>query len=388
MPAIIPAIARELAEGVDDVLEQAAAVGTGNQGSYIKDGNPGSVYGKIQQGAARQACRRYADDPSKFSGAAKVLVENACRPYLEDIGYGTPPTISTPVDGGQCAALYRFEGTLFWTVTGSFVGSPSDVSEFAATENILQGPVSFIGARFFDPGPFGPRGFVCQFQTGSGLVETITKTNATFGQSKVRLSGSFLDGGGSVGVCGSPPAEITDPVPPPSPGPKYEPFNPGPDVDVNIGVDINPDGTISIDVGTGPITIDPFGTGGDSGGGSGGDPGDPTDPGSPGESISTGVGGTAEDEAGGGEELVGVLVEVLSAPQGANLFANNSAQVYRGIGYVRMGFPGRLGTDVSGGAVISPQFFHAQQRGLTNYAVRANVGFNLRATPYYRSIPE
>jgi len=41
---------------------------------------------------------------------------------------------------------------------------------------------------------------------------------------------------------------------------------------------------------------------------------------------------------------------------------------------------------MSGGTAETLQFFHAQQRGLTDYRVRANLGFNLRVTPYYRTL--
>jgi len=109
-------------------------------------------------------------------------------------------------------------------------------------------------------------------------------------------------------------------------------------------------------------------------------------PGSPGGGGDTGVGGENEGSADEGEELVGVLVQILTAPLDANRFFNNSALIYRGACYVTMGYPGRLGLDMSGGTLESPQFFHAQQRGLTDYRVRANVGFNLRVTPYYRTL--
>jgi len=147
-------------------------------------------------------------------------------------------------------------------------------------------------------------------------------------------------------------------------------------------VDILPDGTINVNIGGPTINVDPFSDGGAGGTGGGNDP--VGGPGSPGNGGDTGAGGMQNGAAEPGEELVGVLVQVLSAPTDANRFFSNPEAVYRGAYYVAMGYPGRLGLDMSGGTAEAIQFFHAQQRGLTDYRVRANVGFNLRVTPYYR----
>jgi hypothetical protein len=190
-----------------------------------------------------------------------------------------------------------------------------------------------------------------------------------------------------VDNCGTLPPEVdpikpgTDPTPPPFR------FNPNVNVDVDINVAVNVNGQIIFNIGTGDITVDPFPAPTGGGGLTGGDLA-PTTPGTAGTSTTTGAGGEGQGTAPVGKELTGVLVEVLSFPPNAARFQNNSRQPFRGAGYVALGYPGLVGIDTSGGVFSSPQFFHAQQRGLTAYRTSANIGFNLRSTPYYRDIPE
>lgn len=150
-----------------------------------------------------------------------------------------------------------------------------------------------------------------------------------------------------------------------------------------MNITLNPDGTITIDFGddTPPVTIDP-------GAPPPGSPGDvsPTTPGSPGTPATTGSGGESSGTAPTGSELSGVGVEILTFPPAAARFQNNARQPFRGAGYIAMGYPGLLGIDMSGGVINLSQFFHAQQRGLSSWRVSANIGFNLRCTPYYREV--
>lgn len=380
-------IADFLAGQTAGVLKDAASIVTQGDGGYIKNGQPESIFGKMVQAGARQSCRRYADDPTSVRPFARIKAETSCRPYLEDIGYGTPPTFKKPFTGGQCPAVYRINGTVEWnifigTTGGTSTGTREVISEFQYT-----GPISGVTFTLDTPGSVGPRRWVMNLETAEGTVVGVASELNPIDSnsiSNVRFTGGFDIQPPGVDDCAPVPPEYIEPIPPPSPGPKVEPYNPSPDIDIDIGVEINPDGTIDIDFGTGPITIDPWGEG-DGGSGPTTDP-VPTDPGSPGGTGTTGSGGEDDGEAPEGQELVGVLVEVLDAPNLANTFGRTTQVVYRGVGYVRMGYPGRLGTDVSGGAVISPQFFHAQQRGLTSYKVSANLGYNLSVTPYYRDI--
>jgi hypothetical protein len=190
-----------------------------------------------------------------------------------------------------------------------------------------------------------------------------------------------------VDNCGTLPPEVdpikpgTDPTPPPFR------FNPNVNVDVDINVTVNASGQIIFNIGTGDITVDPF-AGAGGGGGLGGADLAPTTPGAAGSPVTTGSGGENSGTAPAGKEMTGVLVEIVSFPTNAARFQNNSRQPFRGAGYVAMGYPGLLGIDTSGGVFSTPQFFHAQQRGLTAWRTSANIGFNLRSTPYYRDIPE
>ncbi len=371
--APLPArIAQELANSLQDFASVADAVATGQQADFIKSGTPESVWGKVQQETARQYCRRYADDPGAGGDFLGYVAETKCRPYLDDIGYGTGPEVKKPFEGGQCVgALYTVE---LGQIIGGTCGTIQNISG-------LVGPITGISLVTTPSGSFP------NTLTGTLTIQTATgpvvRTQPGSESNPPCYTGPFITSL-PEDSCGNPPPEFTEPVPPGTPAPRPEPFNPSPDIDIDIDVEINPDGTIDVDFGTGPITISPdFGGDGDSGPGT--DP-VPTDPGFPGDSGATGDGGTDEGEAPEGAELVGVLVDVVSAPPLANTFGRTTQTVYRGVGYVQMGYPGRLGTDVSGGAVISPQFFHAQQRGLTSHKVSANLGYSLTVTPYYRDI--
>lgn len=377
MPAITPEQVAELAETASALLGEAASLTSGDRGEYIRDGNPENVFDAIPLAMARQGCRRYADNPGNPTAARQARVERACRPYLDSLEYGLPPQLEQPFEGGQCEINY-FVQYSYNTVNTD--GSPGQT--FTPEVGPIFGPIRGIERRG------SPGNYIAVITSGDG-VESVVNSSAApqGGLENLKITQIFAQGGGSGPDCGNPPPDYRPPTPPPTPGPVKEPFTIAPNIDIEIGVEVNPDLTFDIDIGTGPITIDPFGDGGgDGGGGDGGDPGDPTDPGFEGFPEGTGFGGDAEGIAPPGTELVGLLVTVSQVMGDANRFANNSKQPFRGIGYVRMGYPGRLGLDISGGTVISPQFFHAQQRGLTAWAVAANIGFNLTVQPYFRDI--
>lgn len=380
---ITVAIANELRSGVSDVIRQAAAAVTGNQGNYIKNGDPGSIYGKAQLATARQYCRRYADNPGVYSGRAKVLAENACRPYLDDIGYGTPGSIKVPFQGGQCSALYRSVGTFDFDVLICSTGAVAPGSIGATSGFTLQGPLSNLRVTTDSPGACGPRRINLLIDTVAG-----TRTLASFlnpsGNSprNGRFNGVFEVAAGGSNNCGSPPPIIVDPTPPSTPGPRYEPFSPSPDINIDIGVEINPDLTINIDFGDGGGDIDPFADddGGGGGGGGGRPPGDVGEPGSP---EGTGPGGDAEGEAPEGKVLTGLKVEFESPPIGANEYAPG---VYRGVCYVYMGTGEGLDHDPAGAMLRDGQFIFAEKDNLTKWRVSANLGYDLRVTPYYAAV--
>jgi hypothetical protein len=384
MPALTPDQASELAQRASDLLGEASRLTDGTQGEYIRDGNPSSPFEAIPLALARQGCRRYQQKGGDYSDRRAARAERACRPYLDSLEPGSGPELELPFRGGQCNAVY-----LVNTTTGTPVGG---IETFTLR---ARGPVGGIRARDNGLGQFFYELFCRGIVVGSSSCGSVADTGAAwyFIRSTTSSGGNPTARVNSVTPCGldncgNVPPEFTPPKTPATPlPPGPSPFTRSPDIDVDLEVTINPDFTVNVNIGTGPITIDPFGEPApvDPGGGAG-DPGDPTDPGSPGSPIPTGPGGEALGQAPPGTELVGLLVTVAASPGDANKFANNPKQPYRGIGYVRMGYPARLGLDISGGTVISPQFFHAQQRGLTNWSVAANTGFDLTVQPYFRDI--
>lgn len=376
-----------VADQTSGVLRDAASMIRQGDTEFIRDGDPQSVPGKIVQGAARAACRAYADDPTSVRAAVRPKAEKSCRPYLEDIGYGIPPTAKKPFPGGQCATNYRIWAEQYNAVFGRW----NDSAALGGGAQQIRGPVLSLALTNGGPcqGGLGPGFLLGAVATGGANGDSVLTipqaciTSPPSGEPGLRAL-RLVRSDGQPDNCGNPPPVYTGPIPPVAPAPRPEPFSPSPDIDIDIGVDINADGTINVDIGTGPITIDPWGDD-DGAAGLSTDP-VPTDPGAAGASESTGIGGEAGGEAPEGQELVGLLITVTSAPAKANTFGRTQQTVYRGVGYVRMGYPNRLGLDVSGGAVISPQFFHAQQRGLTSHKVGANLGYDLTVTPFYRDI--
>ena len=373
---LTPAVAQQLALGARDVLTQGAAVLTGNQGGYIANGDPQSIYGKIQQATARQYCRRYADDPGALPGAVGVLVENACRPYLAAIGYGTAPTIRTPFRGGQCDEIYLV--TLRGTQGNGVVGGPFT--------RRVHGPIG--GARFAsEDGTFRGQLFCRAINNNASNCGPIVPGELAW--RGVGLSGQGFNGGtldilnivpcDGTDQCGSPPPDVQPPIPPTVPGPRRERYNPGPDIDIDIDIEINPDGGFDVDFGIGPVTVAPPGDDGGGGGGGGAQP----DPGVPGTPEPTGSGGDAEGEAPPNSVLVGLRVEILEFPAEPKLYADG---VYRGVCYVYMGTEGLLDHDPAGAMLRADQFVYAERENLTHWRVSANNGYSLRVTPYYREL--
>ena len=388
IPAITAAVAEEIPKIFEDAFNRARDGGP----STIRSGEPTSIPGKIGQAAARSACRRYGADPTVFPANRRVQIEAACRPYLDDQDPGNGPEIESPADGGQCAGV-PYGARYTWTSSPG--ANPQNYTpefgQFLPQGRTLYGPLSFGGLVKGAGGLCGPtsEGYLVNgfFANGTTPQQGLLNRGGTacfFPGSTDTIGAVSFERLTGSGECGDVPPVVRQPRPQPDSMPPPFRFFPGPGGGINVDVDVLPDGTINVNVGGPTFNVDPFsgGGGGDSGGGN-----DPVGgPGTSGGSGDTGAGGTEEGSADAGEELVGVLVQILAAPTDANRFFNNSELVYRGAYYVAMGYPERLGLDMSGGTAETLQFFHAQQRGLTDYRVRANVGFNLRVTPYYREL--
>ena len=373
MPAIITpaavaaAAAAELPRIFDDALDTLRE----GEAQYLRDGMPTSVPGKISQAAGRSACRIYATGNVDLNPAAAEKYERACRPYLDDIYPPTGPVIEYPFPGGQCPGqryLLQFRGRLTNPLTDTGIVSV-----------VMRGPL--VLDTSLNPGDTCTPPVVYKRWTLRGANNAAQGLWAGCTATIEIISVTALDGGDGGG-CGNPDPVVRQPEPNPDPSPPPFRFNPGPEIDVDVDVDV--DGRITVNVGTGPITVDPFG------GGDGGDGGGPTGPG-PGDigdaggASDTGSGGEAEGEAGAGEILVGIKVDILASPPRARQYAPG---IFRGAGYFYMGVAGNLDQDYGGAMLKSGQFFFAEKDNLTHWSVSANNGYNFRVTPYYREAPE
>lgn len=395
MPPISPAQNADLVRRGLDILRNAENAVSGRDPNYLRDAQPEDIFEALPLAGARQGCRRYADKGGDYSSARAARMERACRPYLDSIDYGAPPTIEKPFTGGQCPVGYlaRYE-------TRNRVSTQFNCGEWSEwTEQ-----TGLLPASVLPTGPIGGVSPVREFGSFPG------NTNASISYQIQAANGTyFLNLGGTTGrlyfttcgesweyrnlrfeaveplddECGIIPPIFTPPGQPVGgPGPRIEPFNPRPGINVDIGVEVNPDFTIDIDFGTGPITIDPFGDG-DPGGGTGGPP--PGDIGSPGGGGDTGLGGEDEGEAPPGSVLTGVRVQILEFPESRNKFTDT---VFRGAYYAYLGVPGLLDHDPAGAMALADQFIFAEKDNLTAYRVSANTGYNLRVTPYYREVED
>lgn len=376
-------IAARAGETAKSILGIPAGVIGDAYAGYIKNPPAEGLIPNLGVGVARQACRRYADNPNGVPGSVATGFERVCRPYLEDIGYGAGPQIKPPFEGGQCPTVY----------TGRVFIGDTEISQGGGAPRSLTGPLGGV-----------TRTEVVTNQPASGGV----RVTWTFGNDSANnfLSIQYIPGftppprftleraDGQPDSCGNPPPVVTGPVPPSTPGAPTEPYNPTPDIDVDITVDIGPDGDITFDIGGPSITIDPFGGGGDGGGGednpgidqpgtapSSGLP--PGDIGTPAQPADTGEDGIAAGCAPPNSVLVGIKIDILAVTGPVSEY---DPLVRRGVCYAYMGTPGNLALEPSGVALRSGQMLFAPLDNLTCYEVRANVGFSLRVTPYYRAL--
>lgn len=296
------AVALETAE----VLRAGGEIALGGGAQYLRDGQPVGVVAKVGQELARLACRRYSASPDSFPSDTAVNYERACRPYLEDIGEGAGPGLKLPFRGGQCPGiLYRIDWT--WSA-GSFNPGPQ------TTERV--GPLRYESEERQSSACGTPTGTFRSFTiidgTGQSPISLATGCDAQLNS----LNISRVDG--QPDDCGN-----TDPVvdPQPQPGPTLPPIVPiviAPEVNIDARVEVNLDGSINIDIGTGDITIDPFGGDGDGSGSSGGGPDDSPPSPEPGPELPGGNGGFGGDDLFGdppvGRRWVGACITITNNP--------------------------------------------------------------------------
>lgn len=366
---IVAAVLQEIPKIMQDGFEKELQ----GRPDFIANGTPESIVGKYAQAGARAACRAYAANPDGLTGDRAVNAETACRPYLDDIGQGSSPSVATPFSGGQCPGIG-------YDVNLTSVGNPG--GGLGTSQRSGVGPVG--GVIFSDNG-FGNFGIGVQFASGpefSGGGQA--NTQAPF-RASWRIT-SIVRQDGQADNCGDPPPAVTQPIPEPDPIGNPFRFNPDPSIDVPITVTIGPDGQVNFDFGGGPTETDPFAPSGGGDGGGGGAPsvpgtaGDPQDTGS--GDAGTGVGGDAEGEAPPGQVLTGVKIDILTAPSSRVRY---TTEIDRGVVYVYMGATEGLALEPTGSLVRSGQFFPSQKDYFTRWQVRARFGYDIRATPYYRS---
>lgn len=289
-----------------EVLRAGGEVALGGGAQYIRDGQPIGAVAQLGLGLARVACRRYGSNPGAYPSDTALNYEKACRPYLDDIGEGTGPGLALPFRGGQCPGVnYRISWT--WAA-GDFNSGPQEVERV--------GPLGFSreGTGSLDCGPGGGsyNVFTVTDGTGNSPVNLASGCDARI----TSLSVSRVDG--QEDVCGNTEPEVRQPTGPTIVLPPIVPIFISPEFDVDAEVTVNIDGTVNIDIGTGPITIDPFGGNDDGGSGGDGGPDDsPPNP-EPGPELPGGNGGFGGDDGFGeppaGRRWVGCCITIVTRP--------------------------------------------------------------------------
>lgn len=396
----LPAIAIGTAAALEaqGLLKAGSDIALGGGAQYIRDGQPIGIIPLIGQAVARQACRRYADNPDALPGDTAANYEKACRPYLEDIGYGAGPQIDKPFDGGQCATNYTVEVRGNVNVIDCNTGNVFNAGPAFNARAGIRGPISGLTLALTGGGACGPTSSEVRGVDGNGLPFSFPGLNGVNQSSRVSYTGvtfTLLREDGQPDNCGNPAPIVTGPVPPSAPGPVREPFAPSPGTDIDIDLTIGPTGDITFNIGVGPVTIDPFGDGGDGGDGDGDNPGidqpgtapssglPPGDIGQPGEPSETPPGGSAAGCAPANSVLVGIKIFIVAAPEFGSEY---DPQVRRGVCYAYMGVPGNLALEPSGVALRSGQMLFAPLDNLTCWQVVANTGYVLQVVPYYRAL--
>ena len=341
---------------------------------FVSGPRPASAIG----GAIHDAYRFVADEFSNAVGwvgeiaaPAYQFLSDAFDQYYSDNGY-SQPTPTAPYTGGQCNTDYTVEADYNDDVTGP------------GTQRItgVQGPIQNIVVTESPCVQLGQPGTVYQLRaTGADGVTVVGNSGCLRPPGRRTYSGFTVSrDDGLPDTCGNPPPVPTPgptpaPLPPPRP-PGQEPIIdddgrpvfPVPPVDDPFG---RPLPLPSIRIPLPGDLVDPPPP-----------PPPPGDQGEPGTSVTT-DGGTVAGDAPPNSDLVGVLVELLSPPPDFARFSNAASPVYRGALYVKLGGDDGQALDLGGGAVKFPQFFYAPPFS-TKYEVSANVGFNIRVTPYYR----
>jgi hypothetical protein len=290
-----------------EVLRAGGEVALGGGAQYIRDGQPVGVVANLGLELARIACRRYGNNPDDYPSDTALNYEKACRPYLEDIGEGSGPSLELPFRGGQCFGPgYDFT----FTVTNL---QGERASSEQGTEGILIGTDQIVlsGSGNVQAGYLRQR-------NPEAAVEFVPLQIGNPGANLNPVISNVRRKDGLPDDCGNVEPEVRQPTGTTIVLPPIVPIIIAPDIDVDARVEVNIDGTIDIDLGTGDITINPFGSDDDGGSGGDGGPDDsPPNP-EPGSELPGGNGGFGGDDGFGeppaGRRWVGCCITITSRP--------------------------------------------------------------------------
>ena len=307
MPITPAAIAAGSALAAGAILKATQEEALLSGPEYIRDAQPDGVTRRVGLALARLACQRYGNDPSGLNPDRAVAFENACRPYLDSLGEGTGVGFELPFRGGQCYGVqYR--------VTTAFNNPPIG---FQTNEQIVSARVvgTFRGDR--QPNQLTPVGLRLQSQPDGPITNLSIASLGDDDVGSFRIQSVVREGGGTDD-CGNPEPEVRQPTGPTIVLPPIVPIIIAPDIDVDARVEVNIDGTIDIDLGTGDITIDPFGGNDDGGSGGDGGPDDSPPAPEPGPDLPGGNGGFGGDDLFGeppaGRRWVGCCITITARP--------------------------------------------------------------------------
>lgn len=366
MPEALPPARRSLPGNSGGVLEAILGQVTGAVGDvvgytsdppdWVANGAPDSVLGQVSQGAARAACRQWANgavEPRARSTQRQYA--NMCAPYLQGLGAGIDPDSNQPPYlGGQCSGVF-YDIDVIDGDTGTFVGSA-----------VAEG------------------GFTFREKPGDTRLQLV-RINGTVNDFAISFDDNWTiglavngDPGADPRECGDPPPEYEAPVvsnPPPPGSPDVTVASPaGPE---GVRVTVNPDGSITVQpLDENGAPIGPPGTFNRPAGE--GQRGDPQE--SPPAEDNTD--GELSGEAPPGQVMLGVVVDVVQSFTGARTETGPIPLTYSG-GWCTFGRDG--GEELCWFRICHPsQLFSPQVVDAITWRVKKSPGWRLRATPIYR----
>ena len=365
-------------------------------GEFVAGPTPSNPVGAAIQNRMREQCDEFSAGSARWATlgpAAQYGMSQHCQAYLSNAGYSQPELSQDPppFTGVQCdCARYRLRAQGTYTDTFGNTNRP-----YSFPSQYIRGPLSSSRVEL---GPGGLADLRWTYECkGSdsvqypacGAVQTFSRTLSTTSPPATVTSMEIVvleapDGD----TCGDPPA------PPPTFGPGPTPA-PDPGLDPTDSPFQDPDGTVYLPQ---PELPNPYG--------------DPiqlpniplfdliknalsgvgttqpeADPGVAGDPATTGEGGSAEETAPEGEELVSVLVEPIAIPAGPRKVGNLPGQdIYVGAMYLFLGSEDGQELQEEGRFLAATGQMYYAERSSTTWRILATAGYNLRVTPYYREI--